>query len=159
MSAVVSVRLARPADARAIAGMSRELIETGLPWRWRPQRVLAAIADPQTSVAVAELQGELAAFGIMEFLDDDAYLSLLAVRSARQRQGLGSALLGWLEASARAAGARRIRLETRRDNAAARSFYNELGFHEVGIRRGRYGAGVDGLLLEKWLQVSRAPSD
>ena len=147
------VRLARPADAEDIASMSRDLIERGLPWGWRPPRVLHAIRNPDTNVAVIRADEELVAFGIMEYLETDAYLALLAVRSTRQRQGLGRSLLQWLEASARAAGARRIRLEARRDNTAARSFYNELGYHEVGIRRDRYSDGVDGLVLEKWLRA------
>jgi ribosomal-protein-alanine N-acetyltransferase len=75
------------------------------------------------------------------------------VRGANQRQGIGGALLRWLEASAIAAGAERIRLDARRDNHAARSFYNEQGYHEVGIRAGRYAPGVDGLRLEKWLRA------
>ena len=133
--------------------MSRDLIERGLPWGWRPARVLKAIANPDTNVAVIRAGGELLAFGIMEYLETDAYLALLAVHSTRHRQGLGRSLLHWLEASARAAGARRIRVEARRDNAAARSFYNELGYHEVGIRRDRYTDGVDGLVLEKWLRA------
>jgi [ribosomal protein S18]-alanine N-acetyltransferase len=148
------VRLAVPADAGDIAGMSRELIERGLPWNWRPPRVLKAIRDPDTNVAVVRMQGELVGFGIMEYLEADAYLALLAVRDARQRKGVGRALLRWLEASARAGGAARIRLEARRDNVAARSFYNELGYHEVGIRRGRYSDAVDGVVLEKWLRAA-----
>lgn len=147
------VHLASPADAEDIARMSRDLIERGLPWGWRADRVLQAMRHPDTNVAVIRSEGELLAFGIMEYLETDAYLALLAVRATRQRQGLGRALVQWLEACARAAGARRIRVEARRDNLAARSFYNELGYHEVRIRQDRYSAGVDGLLLEKWLHA------
>ena len=152
------VRLARPEDAEDIAAMSRDLIERGLPWGWRPARVLAAIRNPETNVAVVRLEGELLAFGIMEYLDTDAYLALLAVRPSRQRSGIGTALLAWLEASARVAGAQRIRVEARRDNVPARTFYNELGYHEVAIRRGRYSDGVDGVVLEKWLRTGGGPS-
>ena len=146
------VRLARPEDAGDIAAMSRDLIERGLPWNWRASRVLRAIREPETNVAVVRIEAELAGFGIMEYLEEDAYLALLAVRAASQRSGIGSALVRWLEESARAAGARRIRLEARRDNVPARSFYNELGYHELAIRRGRYSDGIDGILLEKWLR-------
>lgn len=153
MNAAHSIRLAVPADAADISAMSRELIERGLPWKWRPARVLRAIRDPETNVAVIRTDGELVAFGIMEYLEADAYLVLLAVRTRDQRQGTGSALLRWLEASATVAGARRIRLDTRRDNVAARTFYNENGYHEVAIRRGRYSDSVDGIQLEKWLRA------
>lgn len=134
--------------------MSRTLIERGLPWSWRPARVLRAIRDPDTNVAVVGMDGALVAFGIMEYLDADAYLALLAVRPARQRTGIGSSLLRWLEGSARVAGARRIRLESRRDNFPARTFYNEQGYHEIAVRHGRYSDGVDGVLLEKWLRAA-----
>jgi [ribosomal protein S18]-alanine N-acetyltransferase len=147
-----TIRLAEPGDAADIAAMSRELIETGLPWGWRPARVLQAIRNPAMNVAVVRQDTALVAFGIMEYLETDAYLVLLAVGPSHQRRGLGSALVQWLEASAAVAGAERIRVETRRDNVPARSFYNELGYHETGIRRGRYSDAVDGIQLEKWLR-------
>ena len=154
MTADPPVRLAQPDDAEDIAAMSRRLIERGLPWSWRPARVLRAIRDPETNVAVIRMDGALVAFGIMEYLEADAYLALLAVRPANQRRGIGSSLLRWLETSARIAGARRIRLEARRDNFPARTFYNESGYHETAVRRGRYSDGVDGVLLEKWLRAA-----
>lgn len=147
------VRLAQPEDAEHIAAMSRDLIERGLPWNWRSSRVLNAIRNPETNVAVVSVDGALVAFGIMEYAETHAYLALLAVRPSRQRRGIGSSLLSWLEVSARVAGAQRIRLETRRDNAPARTFYNELGYHEVAIRQGRYSDGIDGIVLEKWLRA------
>ena len=150
------VHLARPEDADAIAAMSRDLIERGLPWTWRPARILRAIAHPETNVAVSRIDDALAGFGIMEYLETDAYLALLAVRASHQRRGVGAALLRWLEASAQAAGSKRIRVEARRDNVAARSFYNELGYQEVAITRGRYSDGVDGVKLEKWLRAPEA---
>jgi ribosomal-protein-alanine N-acetyltransferase len=146
------IRLAIPADAARIAALSRELIEYGLPWTWRGPRVLRSILNPDTNVAVIRKDDELLGFGIMEHLENDAHLVLFAVRATRQRQGLGSALLQWLEASAAAAGAQRIRLEARRENVAARTFYNEHGYHELAIQRGRYGPSVDGIRLEKWLR-------
>ena len=153
MTADPPVRLALAEDAGDIAAMSRDLIERGLPWTWRASRVLRSILSPETNVAVVRVDGELIGFGIMEYLETDAYLALFAVRAARQRRGIGRLLLEWLEESARAAGAERIRVEARRDNVPARSFYNELGYHEVAIRRGRYSDGVDGVVLEKWLRT------
>jgi ribosomal protein S18 acetylase RimI-like enzyme len=147
------VRLAVPSDAGDIAEMSRELIEHGLPWTWRRPRVARAIASADTNVAIVRTQGELTAFGIMEYLEDDAHLVLFAVRRASQRLGIGSMLLCWLETSARVAGARRIRLEARRENLAARCFYNAHGYHECAIRPRMYSAAVDGVRMEKWLRI------
>ncbi len=143
MTPAVAVQLAQAEDAAQIATMSRRLIEHGLPWTWLPQRVRRAILAPNTNVAVVREGPAIAAFGIMEYLEDDAYLVLLAVRQGRQRQGIGSAVLRWLEGSAAAAGSSRIRVDARRDNDAARTFYNEHGYHEVRISARRYGGRVD----------------
>ena len=145
------IRFATPADAGAIAELSRDEIEHGLPWTWREPRVRRAIADPDTNVIVAGPPGAAAAFGVMYYADDDAHLLLFAVRRSRQRQGVGTALLRWLEEAALAAGARRIRVEARMDNEAARSFYNEHGYHEGAVVRGMYSGRLDGVKLEKWL--------
>jgi [ribosomal protein S18]-alanine N-acetyltransferase len=146
-----AIRLAVRADAAAITAMSRKYIEYGLPWGWHEERVAAAIADPQTNVVVTGSRAAVIAFGIMSYLDDDAHLLLLAVRRAHQRRGIGSAILDWLEETARVAGAARIRVEARRDNVAARSFYNEHGYHELAIKRRMYSGVVDGIRLAKRL--------
>lgn len=151
MLADTVVRLAVPADAEAIAAMSREYIEHGLPWSWLPARVARAIRNPDTNVAVVGAPGALAAFGIMSYREDDAHLLLFAVHHGHRREGLGSGLLAWLEDVARAGGARRIRVEARWDNAAARNFYSEHGYHERALRKAMYSGRLDGVRLEKWL--------
>ena len=92
MIADVAIRLATRADAVGIAHMSRDSIEHGLPWSWRPERVTRAIQDPDTDVAVVDDGAVLGAFGIMSFSENDAHLLLLAVRQARRRNGLTTAL-------------------------------------------------------------------
>jgi ribosomal-protein-alanine N-acetyltransferase len=152
MLADVAIRFATLLDAAEIAAMSRDTIEIGLPWNWRADRVARAIRDPETNVVVVGARGALVAFGIMSYPGDDAHLLLFAVRGSSRRQGIGSAVLQWLEAVACEAGAKRIGLESRMDNAAARSFYNEHGYSERALRRGMYGERVDGVRLEKWLR-------
>ena len=149
----LAIRFATPDDAGAIAALSRDEIEHGLPWTWREARVRHAIADPDTNVIVAGPPGEVHAFGVMYYADDDAHLLLFAVNRSRQRQGVGTALLQWLEAAAYAAGAQRIRVEARMDNVAARSFYNEHGYHEAGLAPRMYSGRLDGVRLEKWLRA------
>jgi [ribosomal protein S18]-alanine N-acetyltransferase len=152
----LTIRFATRDDAAAIAALSRDEIEHGLPWTWREPRVRNAIADPETNVIVVGRPGAVAAFGVMYYADEDAHLLLFAVHRSQQRQGVGSALLQWLEEAARAAGASRIRVEARMDNEAARSFYNERGYHEGEIVRGMYSGRLDGVRLEKWLREREA---
>ncbi len=145
----VNVRLARTADAADIAAMSRDYIEHGLPWTWTEGRVAAAIGDPDTNVVVVGDLSAITAFGIMSYPNDDAHLLLFAVRRSQQRRGVGSAVLRWLEEAARAAGAKRIRVECRRDNAAARNFYCEHGYAELRLTPKFYRGVKDGIHLEK----------
>ena len=148
----VEIQLARTADAEAIARLSKEAIEHGLPWRWTPARVLQSIRDRETNVVVARDGGTLAGFGIMKYREDDAHLFLLAVDPARRRRGLGSALLAWLESSASIAGIGFIRVETRGENLVARSFYDRLGYRETGLIKGYYQGAEDAVCLEKRLR-------
>jgi ribosomal-protein-alanine N-acetyltransferase len=157
MIADVAVRLAVPSDAADIAAMSRDYIEHGLPWSWTGERVAHAIRDPDTNVVVVGERGAIHAFGIMFYANDDAHLLLFAVRRAHQRRGIGSAILRWLEEAARTAGAKRIRVECRRDNAAARNFYSEHAYYERDIAEGMYRGLKDGIHLEKWFRLESAP--
>jgi ribosomal protein S18 acetylase RimI-like enzyme len=150
----VSVRLARLNDAADIAAMSRDYIEQGLPWTWTEGRIVAAIADADTNVVVVGDQGAINGFGIMAYPNDDAHLLLFAVRHTHQRRGVGSAILHWLEEAARTAGAKRIRVECRRDNAAARNFYCEHGYAELRITEKFYRGLKDGIHLVKWFAAA-----
>jgi ribosomal-protein-alanine N-acetyltransferase len=146
-----SIRLATATDAEDIAAMSRDRIERGLGWSWTVERVRRAIRDPDINVAVVREDGALIAFGIMSYRDEVAHLLLFAVRDSRQRRGIGSQVLRWLEAVAQASGVTRIDVECRRENSAARNFYGEHGYHEHVISRGYYRGVEDAVRLEKWL--------
>jgi [ribosomal protein S18]-alanine N-acetyltransferase len=148
---VPPIRLATGDDVRAIAALSRTEIEQGLPWRWTPPRVQRALADARTNVCVAVQGDAMLGFGIMVYADDTAHLSLLAVSSEARRQGLGTALLQWLERVARVAGIVRVQLEARHDNAAALAFYRRHGYAQTETVPGMYLGVADGVRLEKLL--------
>jgi ribosomal-protein-alanine N-acetyltransferase len=138
MSELATLGLARAADAREIAEMSRDLIEQGLTWSWTPARVQHFICGAESSVIVARRERRIAAFAIMHFGDEVAHLNLLAVDPLHRRQGLGRQLIDWLTATAIEAGVFRINLELRTHNEAARLFYERLGFDQLGIVQGYY---------------------
>ena len=140
------IRLARISEAREIALLSRDCIECGLAWSWTPARVLRSIRDRATNVAVVCDDRGLVAFAIMRYDDDQGHLDLFAVRPDQQRRGVGSALLSWLEGSARVAGLIAIRLQVRASNATAIAFYRRAGFVDTGLHR-RYYQGVEDAVL------------
>jgi len=154
MIADTEVRLATLADAADIAAMSRAYIEVGLTSTWTETRIQRSIQNPDTNVVVVSEKRAIVGFGIMSYPGEEAHLLLFAVTPARQRQGIGSAILDWLEEVARAAGVRRIHVECRRDNVAARNFYAEHGYHEQTITKGYYRGTIDAIRFEKWLVPS-----
>ncbi len=79
------------------------------------------------------------------------YLELLAVLPEHQARGLGSAVLRWLEVEA--ASSRNLWVAVSAFNEAARSFYAQHGFGEVGVVPGLVRDGFDEILLRKALRA------
>ena len=153
-----TIRLATRGEAPTIAAMSRDLIECGLGWSWTPRRVLRSIDDAASNVVLALHGGRRAGFGIMKYHDDEAHLLLLAVLPAHARQGIGGALVAWLEQVALEAGVGQVYLETRFGNAAARAFYRRLGYREIQMVPGYYQGREAGVRLAKDLWLEPAAS-
>ena len=154
----IRIGLAHADEAAAIAGMSRQLIENGLPWSWDEQRIAYCLRNRDCVVLAARDRRRLVAFAIMEFYDEHAHLSLLAVQPGYRRQGIGRLLLDWLEASARTAGIFAVNLELRASNDAARAFYERVGYREVGRKAAYYGGREDALRMAHDLKVATPTS-
>lgn len=151
------LRLARGGDIQEIAVMSRCLIEVGLRgWTWHPTRVARVLRARESCVLVAESRDELAGFAITEFGDTRAHLSLLAVKPAFQRRGIGLAMIDWLIESALTAGIEHIDVEMRANNFAARSFYESLGFTHVQYIAGYYQTVEAAIRMRRSLRVTVA---
>ena len=140
----ITLGLARPQDAPSLALMSRDLIEAGLGWEYRPERMSELIGARETVTLVAYDGGRCCGFAVMTFGEERAHLVLLAVRPTHRRRGVASRMVAWLMNSAAAAGMASIHLELIDDNAAARAFYRATGFAETlrlpGYYRGRKAA-------------------
>ena len=134
----LSLRLARQADATAIANLSRDLIEYDLRWRWTPKRVAASIRASDVNVLVACVRENIAGFAIMRYGDDTAHLDLLAVAPPYRRVGVGRQLLEWLEKCAVVAGIFSVSLEVRAANEGAQLFYQRMGYRTLVELPGYY---------------------
>jgi ribosomal protein S18 acetylase RimI-like enzyme len=158
----VTLRLAEPGDARAIAEMSRDFIESGLGWRYDPAHIVRAMRRRESVVLaatgrqtyVAAERPSLSGFAIMDFGDERAHLVLLAVHPTQRRRGIGRRMIDWLMDSAVTAGMASVHLELRADNAAARRFYRALGFSET-VLMPRYYNGREAAM--RMIRVLRAP--
>lgn len=122
-----------PQDAWDLASWWHELAG-------RPHRDYLVLTDPDGVLGYAGLDhgGEV------------SDVMTIAVHPRGRGHGLGQRLLDELVARARQAGAQRIMLEVRADNAAARGLYERSGFATVATRRGYYQS-VDALVLAREL--------
>ena len=158
----VTIRIAEPGDACAIAEMSRDHIESGLGWRYDPAHILRAmrrresvvLAASERPTYVAGARPGIAGFSIMDFGDERAHLVLLAVQPLQRRRGIGRRMVEWLMESALVAGMASVHLELRADNEAARRFYRALGFSET-VLMPRYYNGREAAM--RMIRMLRAP--
>jgi ribosomal-protein-alanine N-acetyltransferase len=129
-------------DVPRIACLARDLIEAGLGWEYRPNRIRALMAESETVTLAARVHARCIGFAIMRFgAAERAHLILLGVDPTYQRQGHARQMLHWLTESALVAGIASIHVELRANNVPALSFYRAMGFSETfrvpGYYRGR----------------------
>jgi ribosomal-protein-alanine N-acetyltransferase len=136
-----TIRLAQRGDAATIAAMSRDFVEAGLGWHYKPAVIARLICDPETITIVACDARCIAGFSILSLASDRAHLVLLAVRPEARRRGIAGRMLRWVLASAAVAGVASVHVELREANAAAIALYRSAGFTEAfrlpGYYRGR----------------------
>jgi len=135
----LEIRDARPDDAGALAQLIGQL---GYPTSAAAvtHRLARLIASEADRCVVAAMGGEIVGLATIHasltIVDDDpaAKISAIVVDSRFRRRGIGEALVGELEAGARALGCSLLFLTTAESRADAHAFYRRLGFEETGRR-------------------------
>jgi ribosomal-protein-alanine N-acetyltransferase len=79
---------------------------------------------------------------------DEVHLLNVAVRPEHRGLGHGRELVTAVIDEAVAMRAWVVYLEVRAGNVVARRLYRRLGFRDLGVRRGYYGAGQDAIVME-----------
>ena len=148
------IGFANPGDAQSLALMSRDLIESGLGWEYRRDRIARMIAADDHVALVTRDGPRVAGFAVMSFRDDTAHLVLLAVRPGYQRRGIARSMLNWLLETATIAGVASMHVELRESNAAAYGLYRGCGFVET-LRVPRYYRGRETAV--RMMRLFRAP--
>lgn len=149
------LRPATPADAEALSRLATDAFVAAFGHLYRPEDLTAFlgeyrsaeryrvdIADPATRIRIAEADGELAAYALV-VLDHGfderpeprparpTYLSQLYCAPGKPGRGLGSTLMDWVIAEARASAADAIQLSVFNENFGAQRFYRRYGFEHV----------------------------
>lgn len=121
--------------------------------RLSPRQYRHHLNHPRNRLLLAEIGGRVVGSALV-FLrrgSDLARLYSIAVADAARGQGLGAALLDAAERAARNAGARRMRLEVRSDNATAVALYQRRGYRLIARVPGYYEDGQEALRMERHL--------
>ena len=132
------------------AAMEIDTLSLPRPWSeaiWREE-----LESPFGLYLILEEGGEiLGQIGVRHVLNE-LHITTLAVRPERRRRGHARTLVN--AALAAFPRARRVHLEVRPSNAAARALYETLGFSPTGLRR-RYYGDEDALLMTLDLEERR----
>jgi [ribosomal protein S18]-alanine N-acetyltransferase len=99
------------------------------------------------SMRVAEEEGIVCGLVVFRTMADEAEILNLAVDSTSRRRGIGWRLIENALAACKTAGVKRIFLEVRDSNDAARKFYLRIGFTEVARRRKYYSEPIEDALV------------
>lgn len=105
-----------------------------------PDEYAAVIGNPLKEIAVVEVEGEIVGAALLIERPQDgafavatsiAYVQELCIAETSRRQGIGSALLSYVNSWAKKRGLSSIELRVWARNTSAMSFYRSLGFEEV----------------------------
>lgn len=152
----------RESEIGDIAALEREVFGSG----GYPLPTLRQFFDLAGPLFVrASSRGELVGYGIAlpSAGSRDGWILSVAVRQDLRRQGVGSALVKALVEQARTAGLDTLRLTVDPANAAARTFYEALGFVEEKAVRDYFGSGMDRIVMRTTVaspsRLHNAPSE
>ncbi len=141
-------------DVGNIAELSASEIESGLGWSWNPNRVRAAINHPRTVVLVAKVRSQFSGFGIMNYYEGRANLSLLAVINKFRNRGIGTKLVAELQKVAERNEIENLYIQVRESNLGAKLFYEKLGYEMIDLAKGYYRKKENAVIMYNY--VTRA---
>lgn len=152
MTGDVHVRALRQGDLDAVAALERAIYSNP----WRREHFEQLLEMERAAGWVAEVAGALAGFAVACAIADEAELENIAVAESARGRGIARRLLDEVEAFAVRRGARRLYLDVREGNVAARALYETRGYGVVGRRRGYYTEPrEDALTMVHELPVAR----
>ena len=114
---------------------------------WTKEGFLTYLMKKDTMFFVVEEKERILGYCSMMPVLDEGDLLNVAVRSDRQKEGIGQFLVDSMLRMAEMQGIRLVHLEVRQGNGTARRLYQRLGFKEDGLRRDYYENPVENAVL------------
>ena len=140
----LTIRPMNTGDVDAVLAVEQASFAT--PWS-RDSFVAEAGDNDLACYLVLQAGNEIVGYAGVWVVLDEAHVTNVAIMPAFRGQRLGARLMTALMAAARARGARRMTLEVRPSNEAARRLYGALGFVIRGLRPGYYSDNKEDALI------------
>ena len=149
----VRIRRARRNDLAALVELEQGVFSSD---RMSARQLRHHLANPLADILVAAHDGAVLGAAVVFFRRQHriARLYSVAIAARARGMGLGAALLAAAERAAKARRSTALRLEVRKDNAAAQSLYERRGYQRFGAKAAYYEDGHDALCYEKSLVPS-----
>ena len=143
-----SLREMRSEDLASVLEIERRSF--GQPWSlaFFEKELSTPFARLLAAVDEGALRPCLAGYTCRWRVTDEVHVLNVAVHPDYRGTGIGRRLVEAVLAEAREGGARVVFLEVRAGNVVARRLYRQLGFKDLGVRRGYYGPGQDAIVME-----------
>jgi ribosomal-protein-alanine N-acetyltransferase len=132
---LVKFRAMMPTDVAAVGSVERA--SYAFPWS---EGIFRDCLRVGYLCRVAEMEGEIVAYGVVAMGAGEAHILNLCVRADMRGRSVGRRMLRLLLERARQAGMAEVFLEVRPTNLLAIALYQSVGFVQVGLRKGYYQA-------------------
>ena len=118
---------------------------------WSEELFLGELAEVSNSrdLAVAVIDSQIVGYASFRYVGKQGDVNTVAVSKTQQGNGIGTALMDWLESQATLRNVREIFLEVRSDNEAAMKMYSSRGYERIDVRRNYYGNTIDANIMRK----------
>ena len=136
---LVRFRAMTPGDLAGVAAVERASYQ--FPWS---EGIFRDCLRVGYLCRVADLDGEIAAYGVVAMGAGEAHILNLCVRGDLRGRSIGRQMLLLLLERSRQAGMEAVFLEVRPSNPHAIALYQSVGFAQVGLRKGYYQAPDNG---------------
>lgn len=140
----------RAEDFETFCEIDRQCFPPGIAYS--RDEIAAMVEQPGIIVVVAEQEGHVAGFAMAyPMRGKRGHIITIDVLAQHRKCGLGTWLMEEVHNRLRAAGMRRVTLETAVDNAAAIRFYEKLGYTMLRRLEGYYQRRLDAWQMAKEL--------
>ena len=137
------IRKAKIEDIPAIVGMEARCFSCP----WSEKSFLSELDCADGYFAAAEQNGEICGFCVARWFGDEGEVFNVCVAPEHRREGIGDALINNALEKAGKSGVKRIFLEVRQSNGAARALYLKHGFQVCGLRKRYYDDPTEDAIL------------